>query len=103
LASTRRQDIARILRTGPHTVDDLARKVGATAKAVLVDLEHVRRGLKAGDRWIVLDAACLSCGFVFRGRERIQTPSRCPDCRSEDIEDPRFEIAGSEAVGGVSP
>lgn len=96
MASTRRQDIARILRTGPHTVDDLARKVGAPAKSVLVDLEHVRRGLKAGDEWVALDAECLSCGFVFRGRERLETPSRCPECRSEDIEHPRFEIAKRE-------
>jgi predicted Zn-ribbon and HTH transcriptional regulator len=93
MASTRRQEIARILRTGPHTVDDLARKVGAPAKSVLADLEHVRRGLKGGDAWRVHEAACLSCGFVFRGRERLATPSRCPECRSEDIEDPRFEIA----------
>ena len=96
VAETRRQVIARVLRTGPHTVEDLARKVGAPAKSVLVDLEHVRRGLKEGDEWAVTDAVCLSCGFIFRGRERLETPSRCPECKSEDIEDPRFEIASRE-------
>jgi predicted Zn-ribbon and HTH transcriptional regulator len=101
LASTRRQEIARILRTGPHTVEDLARKVGAPSRSVLADLEHVRRSLRDGD-WIVHEARCPSCGFVFRGRERIQTPSRCPGCRSENIEDPRFEISGGEAGGGDS-
>jgi transcriptional regulator len=96
MAETRRQVIARVLRTGPHTVEDLARKVGAPAKSVLVDLEHVRRSLQVDGRWIAHDAECLSCGFVFHGRERLETPSRCPECRSEDIEDPRFEIASRE-------
>jgi hypothetical protein len=96
MASTRRQEIARVLRTGPHTVGDLARKVEASVKSVLLDLQHVRRGLKAPEEWVAADAVCRDCGFVFRGRERLETPSRWPECRSENIEGPRFEIASRE-------
>jgi predicted Zn-ribbon and HTH transcriptional regulator len=73
-------------------VEDIASTVRAPARSVLADLEHVRRGLKAPERWILHQAECQSCGFVFRGRERLNTPSRCPQCKSEAIQDPTFEI-----------
>ena len=92
MASTRRQEIADLLRRGKMGVIDIARCVGAPAKSVLTDLEHIRRGLTARERWVVIDAECLSCGFVFKGRERLNTPSRCPHCRSEQIRDPEFAI-----------
>jgi hypothetical protein len=92
MASTRRQEIARLLRQGRLSVLDIARRFGAPARSVLADLEHIRRGLAAGERWVVSEAECLSCGFVFKGRERLNTPSRCPRCRSEQIRDPEFAI-----------
>jgi hypothetical protein len=92
VTSTRRQEIAQLLRQGRLGVLDLARQVGAPAKSVVADLEHVRRSLAGRERWIVFAAECLSCGFVFKGRDRLNTPSRCPQCRSEQIRDPEFEI-----------
>ena len=37
---------------------------------------------------------CLACGFTFTDRapRRFQAPSRCPQCRSERISEPRFRI-----------
>jgi predicted Zn-ribbon and HTH transcriptional regulator len=89
---TRRQEIARLLKTGSFGAADIARRLGAPLRLVFDDLEHVRRGLKEGERWVATTAECLACGFVFRGRERLTTPSRCPRCRSEDIRDPEFGI-----------
>jgi len=91
---TRRQQIAQLLRGGQFNVFDIARQVRAPAKSVLADLQHVRQGLKPGERWFVLDASCLGCGFVFRGRERLDSPSRCPRCKGEQIEEARFGITG---------
>lgn len=34
----------------------------------------------------------MSCGFTFRKRERLSTPSRCPVCRSEEITETRYGI-----------
>jgi predicted Zn-ribbon and HTH transcriptional regulator len=38
------------------------------------------------------EAECSECGFAFHGRERIDKPSRCPVCKSEDIREARYEI-----------
>ncbi|MBI4605802.1 MAG: transcriptional regulator [Planctomycetes bacterium] len=89
---TPRQLIADLLRQGPHSAADLARRLGMPMKRVISDLEHVRRSVRERERWAVRAAECLSCGFVFRERERIDAPSRCPECRSRDIRDARFEI-----------
>ena len=89
---TRRQMIDALLRSGRASVEDLASRTGADVRTVLLDLEHVRRGLAASDRWIAHPAECRACGYVFRDRVRLATPSRCPECRSEDIADPEYEI-----------
>jgi len=94
MAGTRRQHIVELLRKGPLTVLEMARETGAPVKLVVSDLEHVLKSLRGRERVIVEPAECASCGFVFRGRTRVETPSRCPECRSEKIEEPRFGIEG---------
>ena len=37
-------------------------------------------------------AQCLSCGFTFEERGRFRRPSRCPQCRSERLQPPRFWV-----------
>ncbi len=39
-------------------------------------------------------ARCLACGHSFAKRERVRPPGRCPLCRSEKIEPPRFKKSG---------
>ena len=94
MSGTRRQQIAQILRTGRANVQDIARKLQVPIKQVLDDLAHVKKSVRPGEKWVVEDAECTACGFVFRGRERLGTPSRCPECRSEQIRDAAFEIRG---------
>lgn len=96
MSSTRRQQIAEVLRAGLSTVTEIAKKVGMPIKSVVEDLQHVRRSVTHAERWIVEAATCLECGFVFRGRDRLNCPSRCPICRSEDIQDARYEIRRQE-------
>ena len=40
----------------------------------------------------VVVAQCEGCGFVFNKRNKLSKPSRCPSCKSERIEPPRFTI-----------
>jgi len=96
MSSTHRQQIADVLRTGPWTVTEISKKLGMPIKRVVEDLEHVRMSVTHAERWIVKAAECLECGFVFRGRDRLNRPSRCPICRSEDIQDARYEIRSWE-------
>ena len=93
---TRRQRIHDCLRQGPTSLEDLAAEVGAPTRSVLDDLEHVRRGVRSPERWVSHQSRCYACDFVFRGRDRLNTPSRCPQCKSEDIQDPEFEIVGGD-------
>jgi predicted Zn-ribbon and HTH transcriptional regulator len=92
MLETRRQRIASELRGGALSAMELSRRVGAPVKTVLADLEHVKRGVSGGEVWAVDPARCLDCGYAFEDRRRVSTPSRCPRCRSEAIQDPRFEI-----------
>ena len=90
---TLRRRIAALLRRGPLSVPEIARLTRASVKGVLADLEHVRRGVEPSEVWTVEPAECASCGFRFKGRERLDVPSRCPRCRSEDIVEARYSIA----------
>ena len=95
MSLTRRQRIAELLRHGRITVEELTHREGAPVKTILDDLAHIRRGLHAPERWIIHAAECLRCSYRFRERERLNTPSRCPGCKSEEIQDPEFEIGGA--------
>jgi transcriptional regulator len=95
-----RQETVRValrqaLRTGPATAHDLSARVGVPEKEVAGHLEHLARslrGARTGERLRVDPAACLECGFAFRKRERLGRPSRCPVCRGERVDGPRFAI-----------
>ncbi|RLF80089.1 transcriptional regulator, partial [Thermococci archaeon] len=39
---------------------------------------------------LIQPAQCKKCGFIFKPEIRI--PGRCPKCKSEWIEEPRFKI-----------
>jgi len=83
------------LRAGPLTARELSGKVGIPEKQVAGHLEHLGRSLKAaGGRLHVEPPRCLDCGFVFRKRDRLSRPSRCPVCRGERVDAPRFALVG---------
>lgn len=72
---------------------DLSARVGASEKDVVYHLEHLARTLARENARLVVDPArCESCAFVFKKRDRLSTPSRCPVCRSERISPPRFAL-----------
>ena len=85
--------MAELLARQPMSARDLAEELGLREKEVVEHLEHLRRSHVA---LAVTPAACRECGFVFRKRERLGRPTRCPLCRSEQIEEPLFEVAREE-------
>ena len=92
MPETRRQKVLRLLRERSRTLKELAREARASARTVRADLEHIERGLAKGERLMIVPATCGACDFEFRERRRIETPSRCPKCRSERIDEPLFSI-----------
>lgn len=92
---TDRQRITEALKGGMLTAKDISRAAGISEKDVLGHLPHIHRsalGGEDGSAFVVEPSECLSCGFVFKKRERLRTPSRCPVCRSEKITETRFGI-----------
>ncbi|UQA55105.1 transcriptional regulator [Polyangium aurulentum] len=94
---TARQSLLEELRRGAATARALGVAVGMREKEVLAHLEHIERSLSArGEKLQVVPAACLGCGYVFEDRRAFARPSRCPRCRGERIEAPRFGIHNTD-------
>ena len=90
---TVRDRIRAALEQGPHTSLQISQAVGIPQGEVAEHLRHLSRSLAHGDQQLVtLPARCVSCGFRFEDRKRMRRPSRCPQCRSERIEPPRFSV-----------
>jgi hypothetical protein len=83
-----RDQLRRELARGWRTARDLSGAVRLSEKAVYEHLEHLRRS--DPDAFEIDPAACLACEFTFASRRRINKPGRCPRCRAERIEPPRF-------------
>ncbi len=89
--ATRRQRIIERLEKGPVSPFHLANKLGIPMKEFFEDLSHVRATIKP--RAVkMIPAYCRHCGFVFRERSRLKTPTRCPKCKGEWIERERLYI-----------
>jgi predicted Zn-ribbon and HTH transcriptional regulator len=90
--ATTRERIADALREQPRTVSDLSTAVGASQSAVYDHLRHVARSLDDTDeQFLVAPPECRDCGFSAFD-DPVNYPSRCPDCRSERIEEAVFKI-----------
>src|SRR5262245_58473259 len=92
-AETPRHALRQALAGEALTAHELSARCSISEKDVAHHLEHLARSLAKGrEKLAVEPAACEDCGFVFKKRERLDTPSRCPVCRSERIRPPRFSI-----------
>ncbi len=87
-----RQRLLTRLRWGPTTLRELALEVELNERETADHLAHAIRSLDPGEKLRETPAECRACGFVFRKRERLKTPSRCPGCRSERIQPASFWI-----------
>ena len=89
---TTRQQIAAILREDPATASDLGESLSLPTPVVYDHIEHVSRSIGDDDgEFLVAPPACRECGFDGFD-DPINEPSRCPECKSERIEEPAFVI-----------
>ncbi|TKX75193.1 ArsR family transcriptional regulator [Halorubrum sp. GN11_10-6_MGM] len=97
---TTRQRIADALREEPRTADDLAETLSLPTPVVYEHLDHVSRSVREGgdgdgggadEEFLVAPPACRDCGFDGFD-DLVNEPSRCPECKSERIEEPAFVI-----------
>jgi len=87
---TLRKEIARALEEGPMDLREISQLFRIREKEALDHLQHIARSA----RLKMEPAVCQRCGFSFKKRERLNTPSRCPLCKSESISPPRYQILG---------
>jgi predicted Zn-ribbon and HTH transcriptional regulator len=89
---TIRQALRELLREEPLSALELSRQLSLPEKEVYHHLQHLARAPGEGWRFRLIPAVCRKCGFTFTKRERLTPPSRCPVCRSQSIQRPRFAI-----------
>ena len=90
---TIRQKIVSLLEGKTLSAREISVEAGVSEKEVYEHLEHIQRTInKREHNLIVTPSACKKCGFVFRKRDRLKKPSKCPVCRNEVIREPLFSI-----------
>jgi predicted Zn-ribbon and HTH transcriptional regulator len=91
-----------MLLGNPMTVSQIARLVDESPGRVADDLNHLLRSLKHTDyKAVVEPALCRTCGFVFSG-EKLTKPSKCPQCHSTWVLEPKIGIESKPRVGKPS-
>ena len=85
---TIRQGILSLLEYGEMTVGEFSRAIGQSEKELYVHLEHLLKSKSL----LIIPAECLSCGFVFKKREKVKKPGKCPICRKTYIQQPMFAV-----------
>jgi len=77
----------------PLSAREIMRRLDIRKEKEIYDhIEHLARSSKRkGYTLIIIPARCKSCGYTFNS-EKIKRPSRCPVCKSEKIEMPKFLI-----------
>jgi predicted Zn-ribbon and HTH transcriptional regulator len=88
---TLRKKLAEILEQESLDLKEISEFLGIKEKEVLDHLQHIARSARF-KRLAVEPPYCKRCGFSFKKRTRLNTPDRCPLCRSESISLLRFQL-----------
>lgn len=89
---TTREKIADALREGPETASSLSERYSISIGSALRHVRHVARSVDGTDEeFLVKPPTCRNCGFDGFD-EALNHPSRCPECKSEAIDEPAFTI-----------
>lgn len=90
---TIRQEIREILERETISAQDIANLFRTNLKEILEHLEHIKRIIKKEKKELIMyPAGCKTCGFIFKERSKIKSPSKCPSCKSEFIEKAKLHI-----------
>ncbi|MCC6345701.1 MAG: transcriptional regulator [Nitrospirales bacterium] len=91
---TVRQEIIFLLAGQTLSARDISVEVRISEREVYEHLDHIQRTVVLRELHLVTTPAeCKKCGFLFRKRERLKKPGKCPVCRGEAIKDPLFTIS----------
>jgi len=89
---TTRERILDALREQPQTPSGLAEKFTIARGTALTHVRHLSETLDGTDEeLLVRPPACRDCGFDGFD-DPVNVPLRCPECKSEAIEEPAFVV-----------
>ncbi|MEZ4223663.1 MAG: transcriptional regulator [Polyangiaceae bacterium] len=88
-AQTVRAAIREVLEGRTLDAREISALVSVSEREVVEHLSHLMQGRPPVR---MTPPRCRQCGFSFDKRARSARPSRCPQCRSERIEAPRFSL-----------
>ncbi len=91
---TLRKKITEALEEESLDLREISKLFGIKERDALDHLKHIQKSIHP-KRLITEAASCRECGFSFKKRSRLNTPGRCPVCKSEQISPPRFKISNS--------
>lgn len=95
-----RKDLVPLLIDQPLTVTQIARMVREAPRDVAADIQHLIRSLKHSEYHVVISpATCRKCGFEF-GSDKLQKPSKCPECHSTWLTEPLIAIHAKPRPAG---
>ena len=88
---TIRQKIVSLLKEKTLSAQDISFYAMIPLKDVFEHLEHIQKS-KRDYRLNVTPARCNKCGFIFKKRDKLRKPGKCPVCRNTLINEPLFSI-----------
>lgn len=90
---TIRHKIISIISGQPLSAKEISADVRISEKEVSGHLGHIKKTLsKSGHNLVVTPSECNKCGFVFKKKDRLKKPGKCPVCSGESISAPLFSI-----------
>ncbi|MDH4266921.1 MAG: transcriptional regulator [Deltaproteobacteria bacterium] len=89
---TLRKEIAKSLEQNSLDLREISQLFRIREREVLDHLQHIAKSSHP-KKLSMEPAQCKRCGFIFKKRDRLSTPSRCPICKSESISPPRYQIS----------
>ncbi len=90
---TVRKKIISVLEGQTLSAKEISALVKVSEKEVYSHLEHIQRTInKRKQNLNITPAECRKCRFVFKKRDRLKKPGKCPVCHGEFIHEPLFSI-----------
>jgi hypothetical protein len=91
---TIRQQLIALLENHEMSAREISRELHISEKEVFSHLQHIRKSVKALKKKLVVEPfECLQCGYVFKDRQRLSPPGRCPRCKHSRIKTATYRIA----------
>lgn len=90
---TIRKYIMALLEEYTLSAREIARYLKIPEKDVPNHIEHIKKTMMRSEKQLVVESArCEQCDFVFKKRERLTTPGKCPICKGRLIKPILFKI-----------